>query len=428
MTSAARCRILCAGSLLASALACGGVVDDGRNQTGPGAGGSTGGLGARGGSSQAGAGNPSGGLGGAGIAGGAASGGCVGSGGPDDDRDRDGYPAPLDCDDLQNRVNPGAFDFPSNGVDDDCDGGIDNSPAATCDTEASPIPIDAQDPIRLLEAAGLCGSAKSEPGIARAGVRQATLWGLSASWTSSRNHLQHGVLTSFGKGILPKAGRTMLALSTATARTQFQPDGPAASPALQECVSEPLPNGFPENDAICIAASTGPDKLAWNPIAIRLAVRTPTNAVGLRWFARGVTVRRPYNAVCSGNNSFFGVYEGYYDGNGGPNRALLPDGSAFSIDHLPFVHCAPTTFEEGGRTYDYPCPSGQGALLDGKPWDGAATEWIEQSLALTPGKDVDLTMIVWAHGDDYCGEAFTVLLDDMQWIPAAGSAPLCDEP
>lgn len=40
-----------------------------------------------------------------------------------DDWDRDGYPAWNDCDDLDPRQHPGAFDAPDDGIDQDCRGG-----------------------------------------------------------------------------------------------------------------------------------------------------------------------------------------------------------------------------------------------------------------------------------------------------------------
>src|SRR2546423_811886 len=69
---------------------------------------------------------------------GATPGGC--SSGPDEDRDQDGYTvAQGDCNDCDNRVNPGAYDVAGNHVDEDCSGTADDEPAG-CDTG---LPLDA---------------------------------------------------------------------------------------------------------------------------------------------------------------------------------------------------------------------------------------------------------------------------------------------
>jgi len=49
---------------------------------------------------------------------------------PDDDLDQDGYPIATDCDDNDTGVNPGATEV-CNGIDDDCDGNIDEGVTTT---------------------------------------------------------------------------------------------------------------------------------------------------------------------------------------------------------------------------------------------------------------------------------------------------------
>jgi hypothetical protein len=60
---------------------------------------------------------------------------CVGA---DPDCDGDGYPASKDCDDLEKSINPEAYDFPDDGIDNDCDGTKDN-PVTTCDATPAEV-------------------------------------------------------------------------------------------------------------------------------------------------------------------------------------------------------------------------------------------------------------------------------------------------
>ena len=84
--------------------------------------------------------------------------------GPCRDLDDDGFydciddnhperPQEIDCDDLHWTIQPGGIEYPDNGVDDDCDGEIDEADA-TC-----ACPIANEEPgLGLAQALGLCGN------------------------------------------------------------------------------------------------------------------------------------------------------------------------------------------------------------------------------------------------------------------------------
>jgi len=178
--------------------------------------------------------------------------------GPDNDCDSDGYSPPIDCDDRNPLVNPEAYDFLSNNLDDDCDGTKDN-PVLVCETSGT-APID------YARAADLCAQrSKTRAGtifdpIVRAEWGQVKGLGPGQRlWTSQTKMQQVAVATSLGMNA-PRTGTTMLGLANgpwaaADPRSSAPLDDPMFK-LLDACSDIPL---LPDD---CAALSNGAPRAA----------------------------------------------------------------------------------------------------------------------------------------------------------------------
>jgi hypothetical protein len=168
-----------------------------------------------------------------------------------DDCDADGYTvAQGDCNDADPMVNPEAFDFPDDGVDNDCDGQADD-PVLACETIPAQAPGAPED---FARAADLCAQrAKTKAGTVFDPLVAAS-WGEvrglgpgQTLWTSHTKPVQVAIASSFG-GNSPRQGRTMIGL----ANGPWGAADPRASAALD-------PPGFRLNDACADVPLTGQD-------------------------------------------------------------------------------------------------------------------------------------------------------------------------
>ena len=141
---------------------------------------------------------------------------------PDKDNDGDGYFFKDDCDDRNPEVNPGAFEVPGDGVDNDCDGVKDN---VDPDCDQLTLKYDSKDPMDFARALGLCRTTKAELSgkDKRWGVIKAELVRADGSKLDSASNVQFGILKNFGKNVLPRKGKNMIVLSSGTARTPAYP-------------------------------------------------------------------------------------------------------------------------------------------------------------------------------------------------------------
>ncbi len=196
------------------------------------------------------------------------------------DCDGDGYSTPADCDDFNAQVNPEAYDFIGDGIDNDCDGTVDD-PVVNCETVPGTPP---GSPADFARAGDLCAQrSKTNAGtifdpLVRSAWGQVSGSGGEQVWTSITKPAQVNIVSAFGQNA-PRSGKTMLGL----ANGPWGATDPRGSPALD-------PAGFHLDDACSDVPLTGLDCDA-------LTNNSPLGAVSVQdWAELTLWVKVPSNA------------------------------------------------------------------------------------------------------------------------------------
>ena len=197
------------------------------------------------------------------------------------DCDGDGYAKPADCNDNDATINPEAYDFPDDAIDNDCDG-VANNPVESCETIPATAPGSPSD---FARAADLCAQrSKTNDGKIFDPLVHAE-WGSLKGygpgqrlWTSDTKMQQVNIVSSFGDNT-PRRGRTMCGLS----------NGPWGTKTPRE--SAPLDDpAFKLNDACADIPLTGTDCTSLSNGAsagglsvqdwaeLKLTIKVPSNA------------------------------------------------------------------------------------------------------------------------------------------------------
>ncbi|MBI4953353.1 MAG: choice-of-anchor L domain-containing protein [Myxococcales bacterium] len=408
--------------------------------TQPGGSGGAGGAGAAGGSTTS-----SGGSGGAGNVGTGGSGGDPG----ETDADADGWtPNQGDCCDTPNLcsapalVNPGAYEYPGNLVDDDCDPATSDL-VAPADCSPAPLsPPTTSD--ALIQAMDLCQVTTENPPLAQ------RKWGVistaltladEATALPPADNVQTGVLASYGSNVTPRRGSTMASLSSGTARDPgdvgyVHPQNGAQAGQTGNFngntqVSAPAsflaPHGgkFP-SPANCPACNGAACTQAYDSASLRARIRVPTNAKSFSYAVKFYSAEFP-EYLCQAYNDFFvTLFTSSWlpDPNANPPELPLPADGNIAIDALGgqlsvnngfFQVCFPPLGSPPGT-----CPSGTlelvGTGMGG--WgnnltDGGGTEWLTNTAPVVPGETMEIEFMIWDAGDHNVDSL--VLLDRFRW-------------
>ncbi|MBL9024424.1 MAG: choice-of-anchor L domain-containing protein [Myxococcales bacterium] len=351
--------------------------------------------------------------------------------GPDEDKDQDGFSINQnDCNDCDPNVNPNAIEVIVDGgmgggggvmepADEDCDGEIDNV-AGPCDTG---LPFDSTDAMDGARAIELCKTATPESD-----------WGVvSAQWVRangspvSTSSVQYGILPNFGPSVAPRAGESVLALSSGTARLPGQA-GACTSHACASGAGTPPP-GFPQAVPGCDVSSTINDD-----IGLEVTLKAPSNATGYKFDFKFYSFEYAEYVCTLFNDQFIALVNPAPMGSQNGNISFDSNSNPVSVNIAFFDVCngcddfAAYCYTGTCPTAPNPCCPSGGAELMGNGFDNAfgsnfedagGTSWLQTTAPIGPGESFSVRYTIWDVQDTAYDS--TSVIDNFEWIANGGT-------
>jgi hypothetical protein len=315
------------------------------------------------------------------------------------DYDADGFtPDGGDCNDFEKLINPGAYEFVGNNVDDNCNGLVDEAPTP-CDTTRG------KDPASLVGAFDLCPP-----------------WVQKASINADSDDKARAVLPAFGI-YRPKTGRSFLLLSTGIAAGEADPGFVLPQPGTSFENDAPNPRTMNTQNNIC-GLSVSDEETVHDYVELKLSLKVPTNARSFSFSFAFQSAEYPEWVGSTFNDKFLALLESKsYSGNISFDRNKNP----ITVNVGFFAVCNSAPICNGNKTNT--CRSsinelaGTGYELDdgsGTPV-GGGTGWLTTTSPVTPGEIATLRFIVFDEGDHILDSS--VMIDNFQWQLQAAAGP-----
>ncbi|HUJ58082.1 MAG TPA: choice-of-anchor L domain-containing protein [Kofleriaceae bacterium] len=367
---------------------------------------------------------------------------CNGMTDEDVDEDGDGWTTcGGDCCDDESvcsdpvHVNPGAFDVPGDGVDNDCDGGIDNA-VLVCDQGITSTTTSGMD---FAKAIDLCQTTTMADPMRRWGVIDATF--SLASGSGSVNAKSHAVLAHYGTGVMPHNGNALMLISTGNAAGKGDPNYDSTLDGTMGTSSAFPADWLSANGGQLPNAPGCPKPMgntANDPVMLTLHVRVPTNAQSFSMDVNFFSDEFP-EWTCSPYNDFFVVlldsmYTGMMPNPADKNLAFYTDASmnkypvgvnlAFGNTGL-FTQCLNGTIGCDGTSGSISTCTGTTELTDtglDQPAPlqcdtnsimGGGTGWLTTSGNVQPGEIMTLRIAIWDTSDHDLDSM--AVIDDFKW-------------
>lgn len=348
-------------------------------------------------------------------------------------------------------VNPGAYDFPGNQIDDDCDGTIDNPPTTTCSTSnfalAPKALLTDADALKLAQAMDICKQSDGKTwGLVSAKLTLAN--GDPMPTNVGTNTVspaeQIAVSTLFGSKISPKFGKTMAIISSGKAKGK---ENTALDDKIGTEVKAPSEFLSAHNNRLPAPAECPPssdpkdagklDK-AFDSVKLSLKLKVPTNAKGFKFNFRFFSKEYPYFACGKFNDFFLALLNSKHaDIPADHNISFDKNNNPVSVNNAFFTSCeqqscVKSNFHEKLVTFQGSCPAslpcaddicgGKSSCPDGSadvtayttdPNKSGATAWLLTEAPVVGGEEITLDFIVFDAGG-FIKDSL-VLLDNFEW-------------
>jgi hypothetical protein len=308
----------------------------------------------------------------------------------------------------------------------------------SCDAGLSSISSNAFDYAAAMELCQTTTESGTTPGLISATL---TL----ASGTGTPAVVSRSIRSSFGPNNLPRAGASMVVLSTGAAAAvgQQNPAYNAFQPGLDTGTSSAAPaDWLAANGGIFPVAPGCPPavtNIAINPVMLTLRIRVPSYAHSFKVSAKFFTADFPEYVDSPYNDMFVALLDSIYSGTNAnptdknlavyvaPNSSRYPVGVNLASGNTGMFNdcvngatgCAGTvtgtittcagTAELAGTGFDLP----DHGNCNSDSLVGGSTGWLAIRGNVVPGEVITLRFAIWDTGDGYYDSL--VLLDNFSW-------------